>query len=170
MHPERHQAKGPRPTPRGMPLPQFLYAQVVHSFRRRRLVGGQHRVLFGTMARGQQVLVAGGRQSNTALVERLNLDIRQRGAGVGWRVHTLGQGEDGFQQQLAVFLAYHHGVLPHARLRLALGEPVPSKGTGSAKRWRPCTPAMAAGLTNHVWTLHEVLLFRVPPWPQPCTG
>jgi len=26
---------------------------------------------------------------------------------------------------------------------------------------------MAAGLTDHVWTLHEVLLFRVPPWFQP---
>jgi hypothetical protein len=25
---------------------------------------------------------------------------------------------------------------------------------------------MAAGLTDHVWTLREVLLFRVPPWPQ----
>ena len=38
---------------------------------------------------------------------------------------------------------------------------------GSAKVWRPCTPAMAAGLTDHVWTLQEVLLYRVPPWPQP---
>jgi hypothetical protein len=26
---------------------------------------------------------------------------------------------------------------------------------------------MAAGLTDHVWTLREVLLFRVPLWPQP---
>jgi hypothetical protein len=26
---------------------------------------------------------------------------------------------------------------------------------------------MAAGLTDHVWTLREVLLLRVPPWPQP---
>jgi hypothetical protein len=26
---------------------------------------------------------------------------------------------------------------------------------------------MAAGLTDHVWTLREVLLFRLPPWPQP---
>jgi hypothetical protein len=26
---------------------------------------------------------------------------------------------------------------------------------------------MAAGLTDHVWTLREVLLFRVPPWLQP---
>jgi len=27
--------------------------------------------------------------------------------------------------------------------------------------------AMAAGLTDHVWSLREVLLCRVPPWPQP---
>jgi hypothetical protein len=38
---------------------------------------------------------------------------------------------------------------------------------GSAKVWQPCTPAMAAGLTDHGWSLREVLLFRVPPWPQP---
>jgi hypothetical protein len=29
---------------------------------------------------------------------------------------------------------------------------------------------MAAGLTAHVWTLHEVLWFHVPPWPQPQLG
>jgi len=40
-------------------------------------------------------------------------------------------------------------------------------GRGSAKVWRPCTPAMAAGLTHHVWSLKEVLCYRVPPWPQP---
>jgi hypothetical protein len=26
---------------------------------------------------------------------------------------------------------------------------------------------MAAGLTDYVWSLKEVLLYRVPPWPQP---
>jgi hypothetical protein len=41
-----------------------------------------------------------------------------------------------------------------------------SHGTGTAKRWQPRTPAMAAELTDHVWTLREVLLFRVPPWPH----
>ena len=25
---------------------------------------------------------------------------------------------------------------------------------------------MVAALTDHVWTLREVLLFRVPPWSQ----
>jgi hypothetical protein len=57
--------------------------------------------------------------------------------------------------------------LPHASLRVPLPQPVPTNGTGSVKQWRPCTPAMAAGLTDHVWTLREMLQFRVPPWPQP---
>jgi len=46
-------------------------------------------------------------------------------------------------------------------------QPAPTHGSGSAMQGRPCPPAMAAGLTDHVWTLREVLLFRVPPWPQP---
>jgi hypothetical protein len=50
-----------------------------------------------------------------------------------------------------------------------LSEPVAPNGAGSAKVWRPCTPARAAGLTDRVWSLREVLLFRVPPWPQPQT-
>src|SRR5713101_2459886 len=29
-----------------------------------------------------------------------------------------------------------------------------------------CLPPLA-GLTDRVWTLREVLLYRVPPWPQP---
>ena len=50
--PERRQATGPRPKPRWMPLPQLLYAQVVKSYRRRRLVRVKHRVGFGTIDRG----------------------------------------------------------------------------------------------------------------------
>jgi hypothetical protein len=34
-------------------------------------------------------------------------------------------------------------------------------------RCQPRTPAMAAGLTERVWSLREMLMFRVPPWPQP---
>jgi hypothetical protein len=48
-----------------------------------------------------------------------------------------------------------------------LAQPRPTNGTGSAKRSQPRTPAMTAELTDRVWSLREVLLFRVPPWPQP---
>ncbi len=167
VQPPRRQAQGPAPKPRWMPRPALLYAQVVKTVRRRRLVDVQHRVVFGTLEAVEQVLAACGWQIQTAFVERLNLDIRQRVAAVGRRVTTLCKGEDGMRQQLVLFQAYHNFCLPHASLRVPLGAPVPTNGTGSAKQWQPRTPAMTAGLTDHVWTLREVLLFRVPPWPQP---
>src|SRR5262245_49909479 len=69
IQPPRHQATGPAPKPRWMPQPQLLYAQVVKTVRRRRLVDVQHRVVFGTLAAVQQVLAACGWQINTAFVE-----------------------------------------------------------------------------------------------------
>ena len=169
MQPARRQDKGPRPKPRWMPLPALLYAQIVKSYRRRRIVGVQHRVVFGTRLAIEQVLAACGWTINTAFVERLNLDIRQRVAAIGRRVNTLCQGEAGLRDQLVLFQVYHNFVLPHASLRQPLPAPEVTNGRGSAKLWRSCTPAMAAGLTDHVWTLKEVLLYRVPPWPQPQT-
>jgi IS1 family transposase len=165
--PERLQDKGPHPKPRWMPLPGLLYAQVVKQYRRKRVVGVKPRVVFGTLEAVAQVLAACGWKINTAMVERLNLDIRQRVAAIGRRVNTLCQSEEGLQHQLALFHAYHNFVLPHASLRQPLAAPEPTHGTGSARLWRPCTPAIAAGLTDHVWSLREVLLYRVPPWPQP---
>ena len=100
-------------------------------------------------------------------MERLHLSLRQHVAAIGRRVSTLCKDEDGLRQQLALDHCSYHFCLPHASLRQPLPQPVPTNGTGSARLWRPCTPAMAAGLTNHVWTLKEVLLYRVPPWPQP---
>jgi len=167
VQPSRRQATGPAPKPRWMPLPALLYAQVIKTVRQRRLVRVTHRVVFGTVEAVQQVLAAHGWQINTAFIERLNLSIRHHVAAVGRRVATLCKGEEGLRQQLALYHCYYNFCLPHASIRLPLPQPEPTNGSGSAKQWRPCTPAMAAGLTDHVWTLREVLLFRVPPWPQP---
>jgi IS1 family transposase len=167
VQPPRRQATGPLPKPRWMPRPQLLYAQVVKTTRRWRLVEVKHRVVFGTQAAVDRVLVACGWQINTSFIERLNLSLRQHVAAIGRRTSTLCKGEDGLRQQLAVYHAYYNFCLPHASLRQALPQPELTNGTGSARQWRPQTPAMAAGLTDHVWTLREALLFRVPPWPQP---
>ena len=167
VQPERQRVQGPAPKPRWMPLPPLLYAQVVKTVRRRRLIRVRHRVVFGTLEAVQQVLAACGWQINTAFIERINLSIRQHVAAIGRRVTTLCKHEAGLRQQLALYHVYDNFCLPHASLRQPLSQPLPTHGTGSAKRWQPRTPAMAAGLTEHVWTLREVLLFRVPPWPQP---
>jgi hypothetical protein len=89
---------------------------------------------------------------------------------VGRRVNTLCQGEDGVQHQLVVLQTYHNFVLPHASLRQPLRVPEPTNGRGSAKQWRPCTPAMAAGFTNHVWSLKGILLYHVPHLWRPGKG
>src|SRR5262245_48986086 len=170
MHRERRQDKGPLPKPRWMPLPELLYAQVVKSYRRRRLVGVKHRVVFGTRLAIEQVLTSCGWTINTAFIERLNLDLRQCVAAIGRRVNTLCQGEAGLRDQLALCQVYHNFVVPHASLRQPLLIPEAANGCGSAKLWRPCTPAMVAGLTDHVWSLKEILFFRVPPWAQPQTA
>jgi len=167
VQPPRRQDKGPVPKPRWLPLPGLLSAQVIKTVRRRRLVRGSQRVVFGTLEAVQQVLAAHGWHINTAFVERLNLTIRQHVAAVGRRVSTLCKGEDGVRQQLILYHVYYNFCLPHASVRQPLPQPLPTHGTGTAKRWQPQTPAMAAGLTDHIWTLREVLLFRVPPWPQP---
>jgi IS1 family transposase len=167
VQPPRQRAQGPMPKPRWMPLPELLYAQVVKTVRRGRLVRLRHRVVFGTLEAVQRVLATYGWQINTSFVERLNLDLRQHVAAVGRRVNTLCKHEAGLRHQLVLYQVYHNFVLPHASLRQTLPQPLPTNGTGSAKQWRPWTPAMAAGLTDHVWTLREVLCFRVPPWPQP---
>jgi IS1 family transposase len=167
IQPERRRDKGPMPKPRWMPLPELLYGQVVKSYRRRRIVGVKHRVVFGTQLAIEEVLAKCGWTINTAFVERLNLDLRQCVAAIGRRVNTVCQGEESLLDRLVLFQTYHNFVLPHASLRQPLPVPEMINGSGSAKLWQPQTPAMAAGLTDHVWSLKEVLLYRVPPWPQP---
>src|SRR5438128_4553345 len=135
MQPERRQATGPLPKPRWMPLPELLYTQVVKSYRRRRIVGVKHRVVFGTQLAIEQILATCGWTINTAFVERLNLDIRQRVAAIGRRVNTLCQGETGLRDQLTLFQVYHNFVLPHASLRQALLIPEVPNDNGSARLW-----------------------------------
>jgi IS1 family transposase len=167
MQSERRQARGPRPKPRWMPLPQLLYAQVVKSCRRRRLVGVTHRVIFGAAETIAAILAKRGWTINTSFVERLNLDLRQHAAAIGRRVNTVCKHEAGVRQQLALFHVYHNFVLPHASLRSPLPEFAAIPDMPSIKRWQQRTPAMAAGLTDRVWRWRDVLMYRVPPWPQP---
>jgi hypothetical protein len=110
-----------------------------------------------------------GRRSDTSTdCHRLNLEFRQHVAAIGRRVNTLCKHEAGLCRQLTLFQSYHNFGLPHASLRLPLPAQVDTMESG--KRWQPRTPAMAAGLTDRVWSLREILMYRVPPWPQSQMG
>jgi len=72
--------------------------------------------------------------------------------------------------RLRLVMGYYNLCLPHQSLREALSKPIPTKGNGSPKKWIPRTSAVAAGITDHEWTMGEFLLFRVPPWRQEVTA
>ena len=169
IQPPRRHSKGSAPKPRWMPLPGLLYAQVVKKMRRRRIIEVKRHVVIGTQAAVDEVLRFCGWVINTAFVERLNLSLRQRVAPIRRRSATSCKDEAGLDDQLTLFQVSYNFVLSHASLRLPLAEPIATNDNGSAKLWQPRTPAMAAGLTDRRWSLQEVLMFRVPPWPQPQT-
>lgn len=163
----RRGARGPLPKPRWLPQPQLLYAQLVKQRLKGRVVAVSHRVVYGSLNAVEAVLQQSvGQVINTAFMERLNLSIRQHVAALGRKATTLAKGEVGLADLLALYQAYYNFCLPHSALRLPLPQPLPTNGTGSPKKWLPCTPAMAAALTDHLWSMEELLLFRVPPWPQ----
>ena len=101
---------------------------------------------------------------NTYGVERNNLTIRQHSRRMGRKVNAFSKDRDDLEYQLLLAFAYYHFVRPHRSLWQPLPEPLPPKGPrASYKKWKPVTPAMAAGLTDHVGSMDELLSFRVPP-------
>ena len=100
---------------------------------------------------------------NTAYIERLNATFRQRLACLARRSRHLAQQQATLQAGMFLvgcgynFCDTHHSL----RLRLWINE--------RQYKWVQRTPAMAAGLTDHVWTVDELLTYRVPPprWQPP---
>ena len=99
---------------------------------------------------------------NTSFVERENLSLRQHNRRLTRKTNGFSKELTWLEKQLWLFLAYYHLVLPHESLRQRLSSPEPTRGSGSGRRWRPLTPAMAAGMTEHAWTTTELLSYRVP--------
>ena len=136
---------------------QVVIGQVVTQDERGRMVGGVRRLVPGAAAALDERLAAsgGGQTVHTASSERLHATFRSRLASLvrrprsGARRHrmvTLGMDLVGTVDTCWT---------PHDTLTHAQGH--------------RCTPAMAASLTHHVWTVAEWLHVHVPPprWQPP---
>ncbi len=164
--PPRHPGRGRPPSPRKIPPPELCYAVVVKERERGHVVKVTTRIVYGT---AEQIAAALRDSSvstviNTYGVERNNLTVRQHSRRMGRKVNAFSKDRDYLEHQLMLAFAYYHFVVPHRGLRQRLARAVPTKGPhASYKKWRAVTPAMAAGLTDHVWTMDELLSFRAPP-------
>lgn len=164
--PSRNGPRGRHPKPRRVPDPDLLYAQVVKVRENGRVVDVGTRIVFGEAKLIEQRLAESPVSTaiNTSFVERDNLTQRQSNRRLTRRTNGFSKELTWFEKQLWLSLAYYHLVLPHHSLRLELDTPEPTRGDGSARRWQQRTPAMAAGITDHIWTTTELLSYRVPVW------
>jgi len=164
--PQRQGTRGRFPLPRKRPPPDLCYAVVVKEREGQRLVKVTTRLVYGTEQQLHTFLRTSpvSKMINTYGVERNHLTVRQHSRRLGRKVNAFSKKRVHLKYQLALAFAYYHFCCPHRGLRQKLAHPLPTKnGHGSPKKWRPVTPAMAAGLTDHVWTIDELLSFRVPP-------
>lgn len=166
----RRAARGPQPKPRWEPLPELNYAQVVKHRIKGRVVAVTTRIVFGSAQAIQTGLQSLGQTINTAFIERVNLTLRSHLPALIRKALSFAKSQEGLRQQVSLGQTYYNFCLPHATLRLALPEPRPTKGSGSPQRWSNRTPAMTAGVTDHLWTVQELLLYRIPPWRQEVLG
>jgi hypothetical protein len=150
--------------PRLVPTAGPQLGQVIKHHAGRRLVGITRRIIRGSAGAIAAVLAVTGTGTgiNTAYIERLNATFRgalspltRRGRAIARDVDALTAGMD------LVGCAYNFCWV-HDSLRVAAGP-------GRSRKWQERTPAMAAGLTDHCWTMREWLSqpIPMPPWVPP---
>ncbi len=151
-YPRTAQRGRPR-NPQRLPAPELRYAQVVKQREGRRIVSVTRRVVYGNPQ------AIDPRHISTSLIERLNLTFRQENASLTRRTLAFGKDEEEMRAHLALQIAYYDFVRPHSSLRRRLAPSIPVRGR-TRRYWQKRTPAMAASITNRVWTLHELLCNR----------
>ena len=170
VQPERNGCRGRFPNPRLEPTGDLHYATVNKQYHGGKVDSVTTAVVFGSVKEVFNRLKAlGMKKINTSFVERMNLTLRHLVSRLRRRGLTFSKKRQYLKWHLNLAVAYYHFVRPHRGLRQRLPEPVPTKGNGSPKKWDKRTPAMSAELTDHIWSIQELLTFRVPQVPAVCT-
>ena len=147
--PRRRGKVGRKPQPRLVAPPALFYAQVVKvrnktghvvEVSRRVVYGGPRR--FGKQLRRRQL----GEMIQTAFMERWYGTLRGLVAALRRRTRCLSWSRDRHRGRLWLMVSLYNFVMPHKSLRQG--------------RTR-CTPAMAIGLTDHVWSYREYIWLPV---------
>ena len=142
---------------------ELLYGQVIKAYRRRKIFSVERRMQLGQREELQATLQRLGFTGsiNTAFVERINLTLRQGLAALTRRSWATAQLTPELEAHLEWWRAYYHFCRPHESLRQKLETPQARRGRQTARRYQDRPPAMAARLSDHVWSVEELLLYPV---------
>lgn len=140
--------------------PGLLIGQVIKRYAKRRVIGVTRRVVQGSQTAIAALLerTKSGSDINTAYIERLNATFRGALACLGRRSRAIAQTEAVLSAGMWLVGSCYNFCWYHASLR----ERAP---VGAPLKWDERTPAMAAGVTDHQWTMRELLTYQVPPSP-----
>jgi IS1 family transposase/transposase-like protein len=148
---KRGRPKGPK----AVPHDELVYAQLIKEKKQGRLHTLSTRVLLGATR-----LTELGLSISTALVERVNLTMRQALAPLVRKTTSFCKQREPMRQRVTFFHAFYNFARPHQSLRTPLPVHLRRRTGAVRPRWRHRTPAMAAGLTDHIWTFRELLMAK----------
>jgi len=135
-----------RPPTRKKPGTDWQYLQMVKQRDEHgRFEGVKLRTIFGTKAEVIELL-----GESTAYIERSNLTSRLFNSRQVRKTLAFSKDIDVYRAAAVWEDSYYNLVRPHKSLRLSVRDVLPQK-------WSPRTPAMAAKLTDHIWTVKELL-------------
>jgi transposase-like protein len=139
--------------------PDLHIGTIIKRTEKKRVVEITRRMAHGVVARAEQLLACsrGGVVLNTAFIERLNATFRERLATLTRKSRHAASRLQALHTGMYLLGCTYNFCLVHQEL-------------SKEKHWgKACTPAMASGLTDHVWTFSELLCYKVAPapWVQP---
>lgn len=134
---------------------ELVYATVKKTRKKGRVVKVQKTLVFGSQARLDAYIERSTASStiNTAFVERHNGTDRGQNARKGRKTYRFSKLPD-VHDAVTFFVAYSYNFCWAVRTLRRADSP----------RRAPCTPAMSAGLADHVWTLEEWLSLPARPF------
>ncbi len=150
--PKRKTGAGRPPNPRLVPPKNLNYVHVVKEYKENRVHKISQKIIYGDATKISEILENSvvSRKINTSYVERNNGTIRHMDARCTRKTYRFSKIKENHEHQLSLSLAYYHLCRPHRML---------------TKRYnKPTTPFMAAGLTDHIWAMEDLLTFK----PENC--
>jgi IS1 family transposase len=149
--PERTGKPGRPKQPYKVPPPDLNYATVHKTRKKGRVTKIESRVIFGTMATVMAALALSTASTNvnTAFVERHNGTDRNRNGRKVRKTYCFSKDWQVHEAVTYFTMCSYNFCWPVRTLRIK----------GADGTWQPRTPAMAAGLTDHMWSLNEWLSF-----------